>query len=196
MSVMIPFAVIVALAVFAWAVAKVTEWKDQISYLHERVKKATELAAEAARRNEEQQERLRQSLNARDILESELARARSEEEKRAAAHAREVAEWKARLAAAEQPLARPELEPLDLEEFRAAFDVEADHPLWQAVHQLLDSGIVKAVEGVEPAPSGVFSAEGRTHAAGELFALREFQKDLLKWQREARRARPQTTATE
>ncbi len=88
-----------------------------------------------------------------------------------------------------EPLELPKLEEMDPDEFREAFDVDADSPLWQAVHQLLDSAIVKAVEAVEPAPSAVFGAEGRTHAAGELSSLRDLQKDLLRWQREARRAK-------
>ncbi len=88
-----------------------------------------------------------------------------------------------------EPLKRLDLENFDLEEFRAAFDVDDDNALWQAVHQLLDGAIVKGVEGVEPPPSAAFTAESRTHAAGELSSLRELQKDLLRWQREARRAK-------
>lgn len=92
------------------------------------------------------------------------------------------------------PLRPPALEGMDTDDFRAAFDVDDDTPLWQALHQLLDAEIVQAVDDVAPAPSGVFTADVRTHSAGELNALREFQKTLLRWRREARRAKQQTAA--
>ncbi len=95
---------------------------------------------------------------------------------------------------ARAPVQKVALEGMDADEFRAAFDVDGDNALWQAVHQLLDQGIVAGVDDVAPAPSAIFTSEGRTHAAGELNALREFQKTLLRWQREARRARTTTTA--
>lgn len=68
---------------------------------------------------------------------------------------------------------RPE-EAMDAEQLAAAFDVPADHGLWQAVHQELDAEIMGAVDDAT-APG----CQDRDFRSGGVDALRGFQRRLI-----------------
>lgn len=68
---------------------------------------------------------------------------------------------------------RPE-EAMDAEQLTAAFDVPADHGLWQAVHQELDAEIMGAVDDAT-APG----CADRDFRSGGVDALRGFQRRLI-----------------
>lgn len=68
---------------------------------------------------------------------------------------------------------RPE-EAMDAEQLAAAFDVPADHGLWQAVHQELDAEIMGAVDDAT-APG----CADRDFRSGGVDALRGFQRRLI-----------------
>jgi hypothetical protein len=78
-------------------------------------------------------------------------------------------------------------EQLTPEELTAAFDIEADHDLWCAVHQVLDGAIQEAVEASATNPAGgKFTPDDRSFAAGGVDTLRDLQRTLANHRATAR----------